>query len=159
MPIITTPSERIGLCTRMRRFFARFSGPEASNRSPSSADFIITTSEFRFSVHTPGCFRPTSSTRLTSILCVRSFATRWTLMRYATRTVRSSFFSRRLTCELERSASLTTTRSGPTLFWPPLVYHFCSKRSKSTVSTIGMVGIWATRQSSHSSITVTAETW
>jgi hypothetical protein len=37
----------------MRRSFARFRGLEASNRSPSLADFIITTSGFRFSVHTP----------------------------------------------------------------------------------------------------------
>jgi NTE family protein len=43
--------------------------------------------------------------------------------------------------------------------WLRLVYRFCSRQSKSTVSIIGMVGIWATRQSFPSSITVTAETW
>src|SRR6266404_4889038 len=36
----------------MRRLFARFSGPEASNRSPSSADSITTMPGFKFSVHT-----------------------------------------------------------------------------------------------------------
>jgi hypothetical protein len=39
---------------KMRRFLARFSGPEASNRSPSSADSTTTMPEFRFSVHTGG---------------------------------------------------------------------------------------------------------
>jgi NTE family protein len=42
---------------------------------------------------------------------------------------------------------LATTRSDPRLFWPRLLYRFCSRQSKSTVSIIGMVGIWATRQS------------
>jgi hypothetical protein len=37
---------------KMRRSLAKFSQPEASNHTPSSADFIITTSGFRFSVHT-----------------------------------------------------------------------------------------------------------
>ena len=36
----------------MRRLHARFSGPEASNRSPYSADSITTMFGFRFSVHT-----------------------------------------------------------------------------------------------------------
>jgi hypothetical protein len=36
------------------------------------------------------------------------------------------FLSATNTCELERSAFLTTTRSDPTLFWPRLVYRFCS---------------------------------
>ena len=35
------------------RSLANFSQPEASNHTPSSADFIITTSGFGFSVHTP----------------------------------------------------------------------------------------------------------
>src|SRR5712672_3309330 len=52
MRTITTASERIDPLTRMRRSFARFSGLDASNRSPSLADFITTTSGFRFSVHT-----------------------------------------------------------------------------------------------------------
>ena len=37
---------------KMRRSLTKFSQPEASNHTPSSADFIITTSGFRFSVHT-----------------------------------------------------------------------------------------------------------
>src|SRR6478735_8202773 len=36
----------------MRRSLAKFSEPEASNQTPSLADFIITTSGFRFLVHT-----------------------------------------------------------------------------------------------------------
>jgi hypothetical protein len=36
----------------MLRSLARFNGPEASDRTPSLADFITTTSGFRFSVHT-----------------------------------------------------------------------------------------------------------
>ena len=52
MPITTTPSERIGLCTRMRRFLVRFIRPESFVHTRSSAGFTITTSEFKFSVHT-----------------------------------------------------------------------------------------------------------
>src|SRR5450830_957207 len=37
---------------KMPRSLARFNGPEASNRTPSLADFITTTFGFRFSVHT-----------------------------------------------------------------------------------------------------------
>ena len=37
---------------KMRRSLARFSGPEASNRTPSWVDFITTMSGARFSVHT-----------------------------------------------------------------------------------------------------------
>ena len=48
----TTTSERIGHWTKTRRPFARFSGPESSVHTRYSADFIITTSGFRFSVHT-----------------------------------------------------------------------------------------------------------
>src|SRR5664280_714814 len=48
----TTPSERIGLCTRMRRFLVRFIRPESFVHTRSSAGFTITTSEFKFSVHT-----------------------------------------------------------------------------------------------------------
>src|ERR1700730_7940034 len=40
---ITTPSERIGLCTRIRRFLVRFIRPESFVHNPSLADFIITT--------------------------------------------------------------------------------------------------------------------
>src|SRR6202048_2974326 len=43
----------IGLWTKMRRSGGRFSGPESSPQFRSSADFITTTSESRFSVHTP----------------------------------------------------------------------------------------------------------
>ncbi|HEY4721123.1 MAG TPA: integrase core domain-containing protein, partial [Anaerolineae bacterium] len=49
---ITTTSESTGHWIKMRRSVARFSGPDASNRTPSLADFITTTSGFRFSVHT-----------------------------------------------------------------------------------------------------------
>src|ERR1700675_1448904 len=52
MPITTTPSEHIGLCTRMRRFLVRFIRPEAFVHTRSLVDFITTTSESRFSVHT-----------------------------------------------------------------------------------------------------------
>src|SRR5450759_4738261 len=52
MPITTTPSERIGLCTRMRRFLVRFIRPESFVHTRSSEGFTITTSEFKFSVHT-----------------------------------------------------------------------------------------------------------
>src|ERR1700732_4202945 len=36
----------------MRRFLARFSESEASNHTPSLADFTTTTAELKFSVHT-----------------------------------------------------------------------------------------------------------
>jgi hypothetical protein len=36
----------------MRRSLARFSEPEASDHTPSLADFITTTPELKFSVHT-----------------------------------------------------------------------------------------------------------
>src|ERR1035437_10141670 len=49
---ITTTSERIGHWTKTRRPFARFSGLESSVHTRYSAGFIITTSGFRFSVHT-----------------------------------------------------------------------------------------------------------
>src|SRR5258706_3754194 len=52
MPLTTTPSERIGLCTRMRRFLVRFIRPESFVHTRSSAGFTITTSGFEFSVHT-----------------------------------------------------------------------------------------------------------
>src|SRR5437660_64803 len=52
MPLTTTPSERIGRCTRMRRFFVRFNGSESFVRTRSSAGFTIITSGFEFSVHT-----------------------------------------------------------------------------------------------------------
>ena len=45
-------AERIDPWIRMRRFLARFSKPETFVHTPSSADFITTTSGFRFSVHT-----------------------------------------------------------------------------------------------------------
>jgi hypothetical protein len=40
----------------MRRSLAKFSGSEASNHTPSLADFTTTTPELKFSVHT-GFFR------------------------------------------------------------------------------------------------------
>jgi hypothetical protein len=52
MLLTTTPSERIGPCTRMRRFFVRFNGWESFVRTRSSAGFTIITSGFEFSVHT-----------------------------------------------------------------------------------------------------------
>src|SRR5258707_10934260 len=47
------PSERIGRCTRMLRFFVRFNRPESFVHTRSSAGFTIITSGFEFSVHTP----------------------------------------------------------------------------------------------------------
>jgi hypothetical protein len=52
MLLTTTPSERIGPCTRMRRFFVRFNGWESFVYTRSSAGFTIITSGFEFSVHT-----------------------------------------------------------------------------------------------------------
>jgi hypothetical protein len=52
MPITTIPSERIGRCTRMRRFFVRFNRSESFAHTRSSAGFTIITSGFEFSVHT-----------------------------------------------------------------------------------------------------------
>jgi hypothetical protein len=45
-------SEHTGHWTKMLRSLALFSGPEASVHTQSLADFITTTSGFRFSVHT-----------------------------------------------------------------------------------------------------------
>jgi hypothetical protein len=52
MLLTTTPSERIGRCTRMRRFLVRSNGPESFVHTRYSADFTIITSGFEFSVHT-----------------------------------------------------------------------------------------------------------
>jgi hypothetical protein len=66
MPITATRSERIGCCTRMRRFIVRFNGPESFVHTRSSAGFTTITSGFEFSVHTQlslpfvGCRFPSS---------------------------------------------------------------------------------------------------
>src|ERR1700738_3419662 len=52
MVAITTTFEHIGHWIKMRQSLARFSGPESSPQIRSLADFIVTTSEFKFSVHT-----------------------------------------------------------------------------------------------------------
>ncbi len=52
MPLTTTPSERIGRCTRMRRLFVRVARSESFVHTRSSAGFTIITSGFEFSVHT-----------------------------------------------------------------------------------------------------------
>src|SRR3981189_1630525 len=49
---ITTTFEHIGHWIKMRQSLAPFSGPESSPQTRSLADFIATTSGFRFSVHT-----------------------------------------------------------------------------------------------------------
>jgi len=54
LKITTTPLERIGLCTRMRRFLVRFIRPETFVHTRSLVDFITTTSESRFWVHNRG---------------------------------------------------------------------------------------------------------
>src|SRR6266478_3725949 len=51
MPTTITPSGRIGLCIRMRRLPVRFIRPESFVHTRSSAGFTITTSGFKFSVH------------------------------------------------------------------------------------------------------------
>src|ERR1035437_3624015 len=61
MPITTTPSERIGLCTRMCRFLVRFIRPDSFVHTRSSAGFTITTFEFKFSVHTTSGHQESSS--------------------------------------------------------------------------------------------------
>jgi len=45
-------AERIGHWRKIRLSLVRFSGPDPSNRIPSSADSITTMPEFEFSVHT-----------------------------------------------------------------------------------------------------------
>ena len=62
----------------MLRSLARFSGPEASDRTPSLADFITTTSGFRFSVDTiqPGvawCIACTDYPRATLAIFLITF--------------------------------------------------------------------------------------
>src|ERR1700681_5041826 len=52
MLLTATPSERIGRCTRMRRFFVRFNKSESFVHTRSSVGFTIITSGFEFSVHT-----------------------------------------------------------------------------------------------------------
>ena len=52
MLVTTTTSEHIGHWIKMRRPLARFSGLESSIHARYSADFIIITSGFRFSIHT-----------------------------------------------------------------------------------------------------------
>src|SRR5467141_3288211 len=48
MAITTTPSERIGRCTRMRRFFVRFNRSASFVHTRSSAGFTIITSGLSF---------------------------------------------------------------------------------------------------------------
>src|SRR5260370_38932741 len=50
--LTTTPSERIGRFTRMRRFLVRSNSLESFVHTPYSADFTITTSRFALSLHT-----------------------------------------------------------------------------------------------------------
>jgi hypothetical protein len=50
--LTTTPSERIGRWTRMRRVFVRFNRSESFVHTRSSVGFTIITSGFEFSVHT-----------------------------------------------------------------------------------------------------------
>jgi hypothetical protein len=52
MLAITTTFEHIGHWIKMRQSLARFSEPESSPQIRSWADFVVTTSEFKFSVHT-----------------------------------------------------------------------------------------------------------
>src|SRR5680860_133304 len=71
MLAITTTSERTGRWIKMRRSLAPFTAPESLVHAQSLADFITTTSGFRFSVHTPlagllswareACYRPRRS--------------------------------------------------------------------------------------------------
>lgn len=56
MPFITTISGHTGHWTKTHRSLARFSGPDPLLHTRSLVDFITTTSESRFSVHT-GRFR------------------------------------------------------------------------------------------------------
>src|ERR1035438_10665734 len=49
-------SERTGHWTKMRQSLVKFSESQASNHTPSLADFTTTTPELKFSVHT-GAYR------------------------------------------------------------------------------------------------------
>src|ERR1700704_3383953 len=73
MAITTTPSERIGRCTRMRRFFVRFNRSESFVHTRSLVAFTVITSGFEFSVHTArryssldGIFRLTETREIAS---------------------------------------------------------------------------------------------
>ena len=60
MLLTTTPSERIGRCTRMRRVFVRFNRSDSFVHARSSVGFTISTSGFEFfGTHRParGCGR------------------------------------------------------------------------------------------------------
>ena len=74
MPITTTPSERIGRCTRMRRFIVEFNRPESFVHTRSSAAFTIITSGFEFSVHTAPRTEVISHYSITSSARARSVA-------------------------------------------------------------------------------------
>jgi len=50
---ITMTSGRTGHWTKMHQSLVKFSESEASNHTPSLADFTTTTPELKFSVHTP----------------------------------------------------------------------------------------------------------
>jgi hypothetical protein len=54
VPTLTFDLLRTGHWIKMRRSLAPFSGPESLVHTRSLADFITTTSAFRFSVHTGG---------------------------------------------------------------------------------------------------------
>jgi hypothetical protein len=51
-------SVHTGHWTKMHRSLAKFSESEASNHTPSLADFTTTTPELKFSVHTAGLVSP-----------------------------------------------------------------------------------------------------
>jgi hypothetical protein len=68
---IITTSESIGHWTKLHRLLAQFSGPEASNRSPSSADSITAMPGFRYSVHTGGIsFQAAGNVVASAALCL-----------------------------------------------------------------------------------------
>src|SRR6476660_9601159 len=65
----TITSERIDHWTKMRRSLAKFSESEASNHTPSSADFTTTMPELKFSVHTDGFRKPIRYRNRSDISC------------------------------------------------------------------------------------------
>ena len=128
--------------------FDRLTGNQSLETSPAFVQFDLMTRLF-----SPYQLNPFNINPLRSILCD---AVDFDAIRNAH-------------CPIKLFLSATNVRTGkirvfdnheigPDAVLASACLRFCSRRSKSTVNTIGMVGIWATRQSSHSSITVTAET-
>src|SRR6476646_7830915 len=105
MLVITTTSERTDHWIKMRRSLAPFSGPESLVHTRSLADFITTTSGFRFSVHT-GCKPEMTRQKIRHMLSIVAVEERYVPRRPNRNTLCAEGFRRR------RSVASSGIKSG-----------------------------------------------